>query len=90
MYDTMLALQIQSVLDIINLRLSTEDKAILRTLKNKYDHLLHAIEQGDDLKKYSIRGSARAFLEAYSNYEDPLIIELYKAEQLYIKQLKSY
>ncbi|MBR0219636.1 MAG: hypothetical protein IJQ33_10565 [Clostridia bacterium] len=89
MYDTLLVSQIKIVLDLINLRRSTEDKAILRTLKNKYNHLLHAIERDDDLKKYSIRGSVRVFLEAYNNYEDPLITELYKAEQLYITQLND-
>lgn len=85
MYDTLLVSQIQIVLAIIESRLSTDDKPMLRTLKNKYIHLLRAIEQGDDLKKYSLRGSVRAFMDAYSNYEDPLLTEIGKAEQLYKK-----
>ena len=83
-----LTTQIEKVLEMLSVRMLTENKPILRTMEKKYRGLLSALEQGDDLRRHSIRGSVRAFLDASSNWDDPFLEEIHQAEQLYIEYTK--
>lgn len=84
-----LTAQIEKVLEMLSIRMLAENKPILRTMEKKCRGLLSALEQGDDLRRYSIRGSVRAFLDACSNWDDPFMEELHQAEQLYIEYTKE-
>ena len=83
-----LTTQIEKVLEMLSVRMLTENQPILRTMEKKYRGLLSALEQGDDLRRHSIRGSVRAFLDASSNWDDPFLEEIHQAEQLYIECTK--
>ena len=83
-----LTTQIEKVLELLSVRMLTENQPILRTMEKKYRGLLSALEQGDDLRWHSIRGSVRAFLDASSNWDDPFLEEIHQAEQLYIEYMK--
>ena len=84
-----LAAQIEKVLEMLSVCLLTENQPFLRTMEKKYRCLLSALEQGDDLRRHSIRGSSRAFLDASSNWDNPFLEELHQAEQLYIEYTKE-
>lgn len=84
-----LALRIDSVLKTIESRQDIVNKPILQTLHKRYRGLLHALETDDNIRKYSICGGVRAYLDATSNYADPLLEELYKAEKVYEEILKQ-
>ena len=83
-----LTTQIEKVLEMLSVRMLTENQPILRTMEKKYRGLLSALEQGDDLRRHSLRGSVRAFLDASSNWDDPFLEEIHRAEQLYIEYMK--
>ena len=83
-----LTAQIEKVLEMLSVRMLTENQPILWTMEKKYSGLLSALEQGDDLRRHSIRGSVRAFLDASSNWDDPFLEEIHRAEQLYIEYMK--
>lgn len=84
-----LTTQIEKVLEMLSIRMLTENNPFLRTMEKKYRSLLSALEQGDDLRRHSIRGSVRAFLDACSNWDNPFMEELHQAEQLYIEYTKE-
>ena len=73
---------------MLSVRMLTENQPILRTMEKKYRGLLSALEQGDNLRRHSLRGSVRAFLDASSNWDDPFLEEIHRAEQLYIEYMK--
>jgi len=83
-----LTAQIEKVLEMLSVRMLTENQPILWTMEQKYRGLLSALEQVDDLRRHSIRGSVRAFLDASSNWDDPFLEEIHRAEQLYIEYMK--
>lgn len=83
-----LTAQIEKVLEMLSIRMLTENQPILGAMEKKYRGLLSALEQGDDLRRHSIRGSVRAFLDASSNWDDPFLEEVHQAEQLYIEYMK--
>jgi len=83
-----LTAQIEKVLEMLSVRMLTENQPILWTMEQKYRGLLSALEQGDNLRRHSIRCSVRAFLDASSNWDDPFLEEIHQAEQLYIEYMK--
>ena len=83
-----LTTQIEKVLEMLSIRMLSENQPILWTMEKKYRGLLSALEQGDNLRRHSIRGSVRAFLDASSNWDDPFLEEIHRAEQLYIEYMK--
>lgn len=42
----------------------------------------------DELRRHSICGSVRAYLDACSSYDDPLLEEMHRAEKGYLELLK--
>ena len=83
-----LATQIEKVLEMLSVRMLTENQPILWTMEKKYRGLLSALEQRDDLRRHSIRDSVRAFLDACSDWDNPFLEEIHQAEQLYLEYMK--
>ena len=79
--DTMLELkkQIEKVILLLEHQLIDDpDRPILKTLYERY-------MRADDIKKVMIVGGCRAYLDAFSDYMNPLLIEMDKAEKMFSK-----
>ncbi|WP_339229120.1 hypothetical protein [Aeribacillus sp. FSL K6-2833] len=50
---------------------------------------MEILEKDKDIKAINIIGSIRAYLDSYSDYENPLLEELHKSEKLYKELLKK-
>ena len=84
MDDKMIKLkeQIETVIRMLEQRLKNDpDRPILLTLYDRYTMAEEIIINGKDIKKIMIRGGCRAYLDAFSDYMNPLLIEMDKAEK---------
>ena len=66
------------------------DKVIefLNTLIERYIKAQEILKNEGDIKKIVIRGGCRAYLDTFSDYMNPLLIEMDKAEELLSKLLQ--
>lgn len=55
----------------------------------RYKSALEILENDKDIKEINIIGGIRAYLDSYSDYENPLLGEFHKAEKLYKEILKK-
>lgn len=86
--DAMLELkkQIEQVILLLEQRLMDDpDRPILKTLYYRYVKAEEILTNNDDIKKIMIIGGCRAYLDAFSDYMNPLLIEMDKAEKCYLK-----
>lgn len=86
--DTMLELkkQIEKVILLLEHRLIDDpDRSILKTLYERYMRAEEILTNNDDIKKVMIVGGCRAYLDAFSDYMNPLLIEMDKAEKMFSK-----
>lgn len=54
---------------------------IFLMLYDRYTNALSIIEKEEDLRNINITGGFRAYMDSYSDYQNPLLEELYKAEK---------
>ena len=83
--DTILELkkQIEQVILLLEQRLMDDpDRPILKTLYDRYVRAEEILTNNDDIKKIMIIGGCGAYLDAFSDYMNPLLIEMDKAEEM--------
>lgn len=84
-----LQIQVQKVIELLKIRIKEDTtRPILNTLFDRYKKALEILESKDDIQKIVIKGGCRAYLDTFSDYMNPLLIEMDKAEELLLKLLK--
>jgi len=79
--------QVKTVINILEKEYANEiKKDILQLIYKRYKNALEIIENNKDLNIINIIGGVRAYMDSYSDYENPLLKELHKAENL-LKEL---
>lgn len=92
MDEKTLAAQIRAILTQIEARQAIHSRPVFATLHDRYEGLLRCLEghgRSDELRKHSICGSVRAYLDACSSYDDPLLEEMHRAEKGYLELLEK-
>ena len=75
--------QIEQVILLLEQRLMDDpDRPILKTLYDRYVSAEEILTNNDDIKKIMVIGGWRAYLDAFSDYMNPLLIEMDKAEKM--------
>ncbi|MCR6105547.1 hypothetical protein HXA34_04510 [Salipaludibacillus agaradhaerens] len=79
--------QVKTVINILEKEYSNEiKKDIFQLIYKRYKNALEIIENNKDLNTINIIGGVRAYMDSYNDYENPLLKELHKAENL-LKEL---
>ncbi|KGT37239.1 hypothetical protein P9232_15680 [Weizmannia sp. CD-2023] len=82
--------QIKVVLDQLENKYYDEIKSgVLQLIYKRYTSALEVLENNKNINEINIIGSVRAYLDSYSDYENPLLEDLYHAEKLYQKLLED-
>ncbi|NBJ68734.1 MULTISPECIES: hypothetical protein [Clostridia] len=80
---TELVEQIKLVLNKLNNDYETEiNNGILHLIYTRYEHALRALENNEDVNNINIIGGVRAYLDSYSDYQNPLLEEMHKPENM--------
>lgn len=88
--EEMLKEQILKVILILKKRLEKEpDRLILNTLYERYTKAMLILVDGGNLRKIMIRGGCKAYLDSFSDYMNPMLLEMDKAEELLQEILDS-
>ena len=75
--------QINTVTDLLKMRLQNDpDRPILNTLYDRYIKAEEILTNNADINRIMICGGCRAYLDAFSDYMNPLLIEMDKAEKI--------
>ncbi|MGF7536190.1 hypothetical protein AAGG74_21415 [Bacillus mexicanus] len=82
-----LSRQVKTVINILEKEYSNEiKKDIFQLIYKRYKKALEVIESNKDLNIINITGGVRAYMDSYNDYQNPLLKELHKAENL-LKEL---
>ncbi|APH03818.1 hypothetical protein [Bacillus weihaiensis] len=82
-----LSRQVKTVINILEKEYSNEiKKDIFQLIYKRYKKALEVIENNQDLNRINITGGVRAYMDSYNDYQNPLLKELHKAENL-LKEL---
>lgn len=63
-------------------------KQIIYTLLERYEQAEDILNNKKDINKIMILGGCRAYLDAYSDYMNPILFEMDKAEKM-MKRIKA-
>lgn len=75
--------QVKTVINLLEKEYSNEiKKDIYQLIYIRYKNALEIIENNKDLNIINIIGGVRAYMDSYNDYENPLLKELHKAENL--------
>jgi hypothetical protein len=76
--------QIKVVLKLIDENYNeNQRKGVLELIYKRYSNALQFLENDEkDKGKFHISGGVRAYLDSYSDYSNPLLNEMHKAEKL--------
>ena len=55
---------------------------VLQLIYIRYKNALKALENNKDIRELNIIGGIRAYMDSYSDYQNPLLEELHKAETI--------
>ncbi|EJO5348615.1 hypothetical protein NRP93_002745 [Clostridium botulinum] len=74
-------------IEIVINKLETEYKdkissGIIKLIYKRYKNALDILENNKDIKQMNIIGGVRAYMDSYSDYNNPILGELHKAEKL--------
>lgn len=84
-----LLVQLKKVIIILKQRLENDpDRPILKTLYERYTKAEEILLNNKDIGKIMIRGGCRAYLDTFSDYMNPLLIEMDRAEELLLELIK--
>lgn len=79
--------QVKMVINILEKEYSNEiKKDIFQLIYKRYKKALEVMENNKDLNTINIIGGVRAYMDSYNDYQNPLLKELHKAENL-LKEL---
>ncbi|MFJ8234995.1 hypothetical protein ACIQ34_04510 [Ureibacillus sp. NPDC094379] len=74
--------QIKVVIKLLNSNYINEiNSGILQLLYKRYTDALEILEKEQDVHQINIIGGVRAYMDHYSDYENPLLGEMHKAEK---------
>ncbi|MCG1027026.1 hypothetical protein J5S49_01815 [Virgibacillus halodenitrificans] len=80
--------QIKAVVNKLEKEYGNElDNGILHLIYIRYKNALEILENDMDINEINIIGGVRAYMDSYSNYQNPLLGEMHKAEKMYNKLL---
>ena len=75
--------QVRKVIELLEQRIILEpNRPILKTLYDRYMKAEEIISSNEDISKIMISGGCRAYLDAFSDYMNPLLGEMDKAEKM--------
>lgn len=75
--------QVRKVIELLEQRIILEPgRPILKTLYDRYMKAEEIISSNEDISKIMISGGCRAYLDAFSDYMNPLLGEMDKAEKM--------
>ncbi|MDO7485882.1 hypothetical protein Q5O89_08560 [Peribacillus frigoritolerans] len=75
--------QIKVVINNLEKDYSNEiTSGVLQLIYKRYKNALEILENNKDIKEINIIGGVRAYMDSYSDYQNPLLGELHKAEKL--------
>lgn len=81
--------QVRKIIELLEQRIILEpNRPILKTLYDRYMKAEEIISSNEDISKIMISGGCRAYLDAFSDYMNPLLGEMDKAEKM-LSNLKS-
>ena len=82
--------QVRKVIELLEQRIILEpNRPILKTLYDRYMKAEEIISSNEDISKIMISGGCRAYLDAFSDYINPLLGEMDKAEKM-LSNLKNW
>ena len=65
------------------------NSGIIQLLYKRYINALEILENNKDVEAINIIGGVRAYMDSYSDYQNPLLGELHKAEKIHEKLLSK-
>lgn len=75
--------QVKMVINILEKEYSNEiKKDIFQLIYKSYKNALEILENNKDFNRINIIGGVRAYMDSYNDYQNPLLQELHKAENL--------
>ncbi|PLR94615.1 hypothetical protein [Bacillus sp. T33-2] len=87
---TQLIEQIKVVINNLEKDYSADiNNGILQLIYKRYRNALEILNNNNDINSINISGGVRAYMDSYSDYENPFLGELYKAEKLYNELLQN-
>jgi len=76
--------QIEKVIALLEQRLMDDpDRPVLKTLYDRYVKSKEILTNNYDINKIMIIGGCRAYLDSFSDYMNPLLIEMDNAEKIF-------
>lgn len=82
-----LIIQVKKIINILEKEYSNEiKKDIFQLIYRRYKNTLEILENNKDFSGINIVGGVRAYMDSYNDYQNPLLKELHKAENL-LKEL---
>ncbi|NPC93400.1 hypothetical protein HOO54_14425 [Bacillus sp. WMMC1349] len=75
--------QIKVVINNLEKDYSNEiNSGVLQLIYKRYKNALEILESNKDIKGINIIGGVKAYMDSYSDYQNPLLGEMHKAEKL--------
>lgn len=75
--------QVRKVIELLEQRIKNDpNRPILKTLYDRYTKAEEILFNDDDISKIMINGGCRAYLDAFSDYMNPILGEMDKAEKI--------
>lgn len=75
--------QVRKIIELLEQRIILEpNRPILKTLYDRYMKAEEIISSNEDISKIMISGGCRAYLDAFSDYMNPLLGEMDKTEKM--------
>ncbi|MFS0559413.1 hypothetical protein AB1K91_01605 [Terribacillus sp. 179-K 1B1 HS] len=87
--EEQLTAQIKLVINTLENEYSKElNSGILKLIYKRYLQALEILEKDKNIEELNIEGGVRAYLDAYSDYQNPLLDKMHKAEKI-LNNLKT-
>ncbi|URZ02581.1 hypothetical protein [Clostridium felsineum] len=75
--------QIKIVINKLEIEYKDEiSSGIMQLIYKRYENALDILENNKDIKQINIIGGVRAYMDSYSDYNNPILGQLHKAEKL--------
>lgn len=75
--------QIKIVINKLEIEYKDEiSSGIMQLIYKRYENALDILENNKDIKQINIIGGVRAYMDSYSDYNNPILGQFHKAEKL--------
>ncbi|RIJ66292.1 MULTISPECIES: hypothetical protein [unclassified Rummeliibacillus] len=76
--------QVKTVINILENEYPNEiKKDIFQLIYKRYKNALEILKNNKDLNRINIVGGVRAYMDSFDDYQNPLLKELHRAENLF-------